>query len=75
MLGAIRPPDHNAFHIVYHELGAGDCMLSAGRWAGGVFTLTIRAMAEVDADGDAFTGTYTTELAMPDGTSQGRCRA
>ena len=42
-----------------------------GDEAGGVFALTIRAAGEVDAGGDAFAGTYTAELALPDGTSRG----
>ena len=42
-----------------------------GDEAGGVFTLTVRAVGEVDAGGDALAATYTAELALPDGTSQG----
>jgi len=38
---------------------------------GAVSTITVRATAEVDAAGDALTGTFTIELALPDGTSQG----
>jgi hypothetical protein len=40
--------------------------------AGGtVNTITFRAVGEVAADGDAFTGTYTVELTGPDGASRG----
>ena len=38
---------------------------------GAVSTITIRAEGEVDAGGDTFTASYTIELALPDGTSQG----
>jgi hypothetical protein len=37
----------------------------------GVFRVTIRATAEVDASGNSFTATYTLELTGPDGMSQG----
>ena len=38
---------------------------------GAVNTITFRAVGEVAAGGDAFTGIYTVELAGPDGASQG----
>jgi hypothetical protein len=37
----------------------------------GAFTVTVRAAGEVDASGDALTGTYTVELTLPDGTRTG----